>query len=174
MGFSPQRTSIPGSTQGSTPSPLPRWQSITVGQRDLAPMVIQSLGWPSYGRIFCRIWKIWWWEWNVMNMFILSKLQYDKLHVWDFDRNSLVRVFLFCRVWEAFGMFPLFVLLNMSWCACFVSVKWKPLVSELRCLHKKTQFEQWKKPRLLWLLYRGLYILPTYIGIIRSHCKDPY
>lgn len=35
-----------------------------------------------------------------MNMFILSKLQYDKLHVWDFDRNSLVRVFLYFAEYE--------------------------------------------------------------------------
>ena len=33
--------------------------------------------------------------------------------------------------------------------------------------------EQWKKPWLV-MLYRGLRILPNYMGIIINHYKDPY
>ena len=72
--------------------------------------------------------------------------------------------FLFC-----------FTCLDGVFCFCQVEtfgIRFFPMFAD-----KTLKFSNGKKPwlvRLLWLLYRGLYILPTYIGIIRSHCKDPY
>ena len=57
-------------------------------------MVIQSLGWRQVaellGDFLAEFGNVGCWECNVMIFFIYQS--YDELHVWDSDRNSLVRI----------------------------------------------------------------------------------